>query len=389
MKSIKNILWTAAGLVALAALPLAPAAQADIVHCDDVIINCGSLCVGFDCVNGETFGFDTIRMKENNVRLHFLDTSTTASFPQNDWRLIANDSANGGANYLGIEDSTAGRIPFRVEAGAPSHSLYVDDGGRIGFGTATPVVDLHVVSGNTPTLRLEQDGSSGFTPQTWDVAGNETNFFVRDATSGSTLPFRIRPGGAPTSSLDIQGDGDIGIGTSSPDAASDVHLRRTSGDADLRLEATAGTPRLRLQRGSDLWNTSVGSDLDYEINSNDGSGIEFQLEHASGDLTIEGSINTTDCSPCVSDYVFEPGHEMLTLAELEEFVWREKHLPNVPSQNDVDNRGKLNMTEMQMRILEKVEELVLYTIDQQKLIDQLTDRLRALEPAEQAEETEG
>jgi hypothetical protein len=70
----------------------------------------------------------------------------------------------------------------------------VDDGGRVGLGTSTPVVDLHVVSGDSPTLRLEQNGSSGFTPQTWDVAGNETNFFVRDVTHSSNLPFRIRPG---------------------------------------------------------------------------------------------------------------------------------------------------------------------------------------------------
>ena len=69
--------------------------------------------------------------------------------------------------------------------------------GRIGFGTATPVLDLHVVSGNTPALRLEQDGSSGFTAQTWDVAGNEAVFFIRDVTSGSRLPFKIQPG-APT-----------------------------------------------------------------------------------------------------------------------------------------------------------------------------------------------
>ena len=105
---------------------------------------------------------------------------------------------------------------------------------------------------------------------------------------------------------------------------------------------------------------------------------EFELTKA-GDLTISGSINTTDCAPCVSDYVFEPGYELMSLEELESFVEREKHLPNVPSQGDVDRAGKLNMTQMQMRLLEKVEELVLYTIQQGKTIGQLTDRLEALE----------
>lgn len=187
---------------------------------DDLIVD-GSACVGQDCVNGESFGFDTHRYKENNLRIHFNDTSNSASFPTNDWRIVINDSSNGGANYFGIEDASAARMPFRVEAGAPAHSLYVEDGGRIGLGTSTPVVELHVVDGDSPTLRLEQDGSSGFTAQTWDVAGNETNFFVRDATNGSRLPFKIRPS-APTNSLYIDTDGDVGLGDASPDGAFDI-----------------------------------------------------------------------------------------------------------------------------------------------------------------------
>ena len=195
--------------------------QADQVILDDLIVD-GSTCVGMDCVNGESFGFDTIRLKENNLRIRFVDTSATSSFPSRDWQLTANDSANGGANKFSIDDIDGGRTPFTIEAGAPTHSLYVDDGGRLGLGTSIPVVDIHTKTGNTPTLRLEQDGSSGFTPQTWDVAGNEANFFVRDATNGSTLPFRIFPG-APSSALTIEATtGDIGMGTTSPDHSLDI-----------------------------------------------------------------------------------------------------------------------------------------------------------------------
>jgi hypothetical protein len=64
-------------------------------------------------------------------------------------------------------------------------------------------------------MRLEQNSGGGFTAQTWDIAGNEANFFVRDVTGGSRLPFRIRPG-APTSSIDIAASGNVGIGTASP-----------------------------------------------------------------------------------------------------------------------------------------------------------------------------
>ena len=93
--------------------------------------------------------------------------------------------------------------------------VYVDDAGNLGLATSTPVVEIHAKDGDSPRLRLEQDGSSGFTSQTWDLAGNETNFFIRDVTNESRLFFRIRPG-APTSSLDIAADGDVGLGTENP-----------------------------------------------------------------------------------------------------------------------------------------------------------------------------
>jgi hypothetical protein len=83
------------------------------------------------------------------------------------------------------------------------------------------VLDLHITTSDTPAHRLEQTNAGGFTAQTWDIAGNEANFFVRDVTGGSRLPFRIRPG-APTSSIDISATGNVGIGTASPTGKLDV-----------------------------------------------------------------------------------------------------------------------------------------------------------------------
>lgn len=195
----------------------------DQVIPDDLIVQ-GSACVGFDCVNNENFGFDTIRLKENNLRIKFEDTSV-GSFPSTDWQLTANDSASGGANRFSIEDVTSARIPFTVTGGAPTNSVFVDSSGRLGLRTSTPVLDVHVATGNTPAMRLEQNSSGGFTAQTWDIASNEANFFVRDVTSGSRLPLRIRPG-APTSSLDISASGNVGLGTGSPSA--NLHINKTS-----------------------------------------------------------------------------------------------------------------------------------------------------------------
>ena len=223
--------WPAEGPRSGGDVPL----KADYVINNDLIVD-GSACVGFDCFDGWAFSFTTIGMSEHNTRIKFDDTSYTASYPNNDWQLLANDSTNGGTEKFSIIDcgdndsqgSCSGSTVFTVEAGADSHSLYVDDAGRVGFGTSTPVVELHVVDGNTPTLRLAQDGSFGFSAQTWDVAGNESNFFIRDATNGSKLPFRIKPG-APSSSLTILDSGNVGMGTWSPGA--DLHIYTGTGEA--------------------------------------------------------------------------------------------------------------------------------------------------------------
>src|ERR1700752_1779913 len=180
----------------LGASLLANDARADHVIPDDLIVQ-GSTCTGLDCVNNEDFDFDTLRLKENNLRI------------------IANDSASGGAAKFSIEDSTGAKTPFTITAGAATNSMFVDSTGRLGLRTSSPALELHVRTSDTPAHRLEQTNGGGFTAQTWDVAGNEANFFVRDVTSGSRLPFRIRPG-APTSSVDIAADGNVGIGTASP-----------------------------------------------------------------------------------------------------------------------------------------------------------------------------
>lgn len=293
-----------------------PSALKDQVFSDDLIVQ-GSIATGFDAVNGESFGFDTIRLKENNLRIHFQDTSVSASFPTRDWRILINDTGNGGGNYFGIEDTDAGTIPFRVEAGAGNHALYVDNGGEVGFGTSTPVVELHSVSGDTPTLRLEQDGSSGFTAQSWDLGSNETNFFIRDASNSSRIPFKIKPA-APTNALFVDVDGDIGLGTQSPDSRLDIEdavpaLRFTNTTANSTWDlstsstgvgvastSTSGTV-LEVSASSDpaivfrdrdegaAWSmTAKGGDELFEVTNPDGD-VSWSIT-VDGDLTIPGSL---------------------------------------------------------------------------------------------------
>jgi hypothetical protein len=371
--------------VSVATAVSASIAMADQVFLDDVIVD-GSLCAGFDCVNGESFGFDTIRMKENNVRLNFTDTSNSASFPTADWTLEANASSNGGGNYFAITQIDTGRTPFLVEGGAPTSALYVDDAGRVGFGTSSPVVEAHIIDGDTPTVRLEQDGSSGFTPQTFDIAANESNFFVRDVTNGSALPFKIIPG-ASHDTLTVAANG-VGVGTKAQDTLLHVrstdsalsvdqkgllHVENASGSAAVRTMAVFennGEVELSLYNADPSaltaeWKiASISGDL--RLITPNSPGAEFALSKT-GDVSILGNFISGGTTLTVPDYVFADDYELMPLEQVEAFILQESHLPKIPSAMDIKENG-INMSEMQMALLEKVEELTLYTLDQQKLI---------------------
>jgi hypothetical protein len=251
----------------------------DDVIPDDLIVQ-GSACVGLDCVNGEVFNFDTIRMKENNTRIAFNDTSTSAGFPTRDWRIRANSSASGGASALLFDDmgntstgdEAVSSTPLTLTSGAPTNSVFVASNGKVGLRTGTPVLDLHITTSDTPAHRLEQTNAGGFTAQTWDIAGNEANFFVRDVTGGSRLPFRIRPG-APTSSVDISANGNVGIGTASPKTRVDIKQAEDSLIGGLHLRRTST---------NDTWAMATASDNNLYM----GYATNASLADANADFTI-------------------------------------------------------------------------------------------------------
>ena len=76
--------------------------------------------------------------------------------------------------------------------------------------------------------------------------------------------------------------------------------------------------------------------------------------------------------------MFAPGYELMPLNELESYINEYMHLPNVPSAEEAIQNG-IKLTNFSMRLLEKLEELTLYAIQQQKTVEELEARLRALE----------
>jgi hypothetical protein len=357
---MRNLRRNRTVLGVIGAIALMSATAYATVFTDDVIGQM-SMCVGVDCTTSESFNYDTLRLKENNLQIHFDDTSASGSFPSNDWRIVANDTANGGSNYLAFQDATASTTPFRVEAGAGNNALYVDAQGDVGIGTADAVLEAHIADGDSPGLRLEQNASNGWTPQTWDVAGNETNFFVRDVTNSSSLPFKIMPG-ASDNALVVTGSGDIGMGSQSPSGALHVKSSRDDWTPHLILEnssASNGFSGMRLlsKDASIDFNNAGGL---FRINYDDGDGYELELD-ADGNLKITGNLVAN--GQTFPDYVFEDSYQLMSLPDVERYIQANGHLPNVPSATEIEKNG-MNMTQVQKILMEKVEELTLHTIDQ-------------------------
>lgn len=76
-----------------------------------------------------------------------------------------------------------------------------------------------------------------------------------------------------------------------------------------------------------------------------------------------------------ADYVFEEDYNLLSLEEVENYIKENGHLPNIPSAEKVVEDGGFELKEMNVKLLEKIEELTLYIIDQNKRIEALEAKI--------------
>jgi hypothetical protein len=150
----------------------------------------GSECVGFDCVNGEGFGMDTLRTKENNTRIYFWDTSSDDDYPTSNWQLTANDSSNGGKSYFSID-----------EMDTDTRRLLVEAGGNVGMGTVDEVQG---------TLDVPARSTAGTgTVSTQAITGTGTITVAETPASGTISVSEL----AGTGTIDSMGTSVTGTGT--------------------------------------------------------------------------------------------------------------------------------------------------------------------------------
>ncbi|WP_136444119.1 hypothetical protein [Pacificoceanicola onchidii] len=336
----------------------------------------GSLCVGADCVAAEGFSAAPMKVKENNTRLYFEDTSIGPSYPSNDWLLQANDSTINGAEYFAIVDDETDRQVLRLDAGAPDNALYVNSFGNVGVGTSLPQADLHIITGNVSKLRM-QNTSAG---ADWDINIGSAGLGLLERP-GTTEPFFVETG-APSDAFWIEDTGDLGFGTNKPEASVDIFRSDNSARIRVRDTGSSGAQEMfaMVNNGGSYFtldNTDAGTTW-YFVHENAApnrfiisdavaDGPEMSLT-ADGVLTVPGGFVVGSTALNVPDYVFEPGYDLRPLSEVSAFIDENGHLPEVPSAAEVARDG-LDMTSMQMTQLKKIEEMTLYMLEMQAVIE--------------------
>jgi trimeric autotransporter adhesin len=145
--------------------------------------------------------------------------------------------------------------------------------------------------------------------------------------------------------------------------------------ARIRMEID-GTPGVSDMPGRmTFWTTPDGAASTTErmrIDSlgNVGIGTSTPAErlHVVGNIRATGSIFSQPGPETeVPDYVFEPDYHLMPVEELQRYLEREKHLPNIPNAAEIKDIG-LNLADFQMKLLEKIEELTLYAMQQARMI---------------------
>ncbi|MEJ0055107.1 MAG: hypothetical protein WDN75_05300 [Bacteroidota bacterium] len=99
-------------------------------------------------------------------------------------------------------------------------------------------------------------------------------------------------------------------------------------------------------------------------------------------LTVNGTIHATEVKVTSAvpgpDYVFEKSYNLLSLDEVKSYIDENKHLPEVPSAKEMEKNG-INVSEMNMVLLKKVEELTLYIIEQKNELQILKNEVSKLQ----------
>ena len=340
----------------------------------------GALCVGPQCAS-ESFGDDTLRLKAYNLRIHVDDRTTNPDYSGHDWGFLFNDVTQFGEDYFAVEDRTLATVPFRIDGFAPTNALRIAGNGDIGIGTGLPQHDLHIVSnGGTATIRMEETVG---TAARWDIEANSAAFVIQDVLA-ATNPIMLEKN-APSYALRIANTGNVGLGTSSPQAPLEIFRR----EAFNFLRITAAGAEVNDSVDIVYTQGPLGTgELRYNIV--DGDGPEMRL-NADGDMTLDGTLTTggpTCSGGC--DAVFTE-RRIIPEPDYAARMWADGHLPHV---GPTAPGAPINVSEKLGGMLNALEHAHVFIERQNRRIETLEaekaaqdDRMAALEARLMALET--
>ena len=232
----------------------------------------------------------------------FIDVRTNSSLT--DGLVFRVDNNNGGTERMRI--SANGNVGIGINA--PSHKLHVQNGNlHVNNGT------MMVSGSNSAGGAMVLFGDNNLAAHPYGRWGIE---YVPNKGLNFWKPFTSGNNGA-NYHLFLQDDGKVGIGIDPADICPNGPL--------------PGTYRLYVKEG----------------------------------IMTEKIKIANYCTNMWADYVFAPDYQLKPLAEVEAFVKANKHLPNVPSAQDIENDG-LDVADMLSKQMEKIEELTLYMLQLKK-----------------------
>ncbi|MGS2741706.1 hypothetical protein [Sinomicrobium sp. M5D2P17] len=176
--------------------------------------------------------------------------------------------------------------------------------------------------------------------------------------------------------------GNVGIGTLTPENSLEVISSNIAVSKFKRLGGAGGAAlQIENAAGTGTWNIGVGDNTHFSIWKADGAFGELFILKQNGamgigaepgtwKLAVNGNIRAKEIKVETgwSDFVFEDSYNLPTLEEVEQHIKEKGHLKDIPSAKEVEANG-IFLGEMDAKLLQKIEEITLYTIQQQKRID--------------------
>ncbi|KZS40289.1 hypothetical protein AWE51_04860 [Aquimarina aggregata] len=280
--------------------------------------------------------------------------------------------------------------------------FYIKSNGNIGIGTINPKGKLHVngdtytsgklyvdnntyVKGNVSLFANEGENQSGTAYlQAKDKSGN----------SNIGFQFRTQKAGNFINTLKINPNGNVGIGTTEPTEKLEIqgNIKISDGNNILLQKGTLSDQE-GLYLIGDRDNTSENEDIIFGFDGNSRESIQEKMRLTdegylgigtnvpTEKLEVLGKIKASSFVTSLQsfpDYVFEKDYKLQPLIEVKKYVEAHHHLPGMPSENNVLKNG-LDIKDISVKSVEKIEELFLYVIQQQEIIQNLKQRIEQLE----------